>query len=153
MRSNVIRFSNRKRRAWRKQVIAFSFVIGAGVSLGWVAHTALDSPKTATPVASACIADVHDGDTIRTCDGERIRISNIEAPEMRGSPKCRRGGWCDYVLAEQSRDELSAFLASGTVTIDRNGTDRYDRTLATIAVDGKDAGQHLISRSLARPWL
>lgn len=69
----------------------------------------------------------------------------IDAPEMRGSPKCRRGGWCDYALAEQSRDELSAFLASGTVTISRSGTDRYDRTLATVAVNGKDAGEQLIA--------
>jgi len=119
MRSNVIHFPRRKRRAWQQ----FVFVIVAGIGLGWLAHIALKSP---TPVASACIANVHAGDTIRTCEGERIRISNIEAPEMRGSPKCRRGGWCDYALAEQSRDELSAFLASGTVTISRSGTDKYD---------------------------
>ncbi|WP_370584577.1 thermonuclease family protein [Novosphingobium sp. KA1] len=81
-----------------------------------------------------------------------MRISNIEAPEMRGSPKCRREGWCDYALVEQSRDELSAFLTSGTVTIARSGTDKYDRTLATVAVNGQDAGEHLIARSLARPW-
>ncbi|MBO9722995.1 MAG: thermonuclease family protein [Novosphingobium sp.] len=148
MRSNVIHFPRRKHRVWHQ----FAFVIVAGVGLGWIAHIALDRPNTATPVASACIANVHDGDTIRTCDGERIRISNIEAPEMRGSPKCRRGGWCDYALAEQSRDELSAFLASGTVTIARSGTDKYDRTLATVAVNGQDAGEHLIARSLARPW-
>lgn len=114
--------------------------------------TMLARTSTSTLVASACIANVHDGDTIRTCEGERIRISNIEAPEMRGSPKCRGGGWCDYALAEQSRDELSAFLANGTVTIARSRTDRYDRTLATVAVNGKDAGEYLISRSLARPW-
>jgi len=152
MRSNIIRFTHRKRRAWRQQLMSIAFVVVAGGSLGWLAHTFLNDTPASTPLASACIADVHDGDTIRTCEGERIRISNIEAPEMRGSPKCRRGGWCDYALAEQSRDELSAFLASGTVTIARSGTDRYDRTLATVAVNGKDAGEHLIARSLARPW-
>lgn len=148
MRSNVIHFPPRKRSAWQQ----FAFVIVAGVGLGWFAHNALDRPNTATPVASACIANGHDGGTIRTCDGERIRISNIEAPEMHGSPKCRRGGWCDYALAEQSPGELSAFLASGTVTIAQSGTDKYDRTLATVAVNGQDAGEHLIARSLARPW-
>lgn len=153
MRSNFIRFTHRKRRAWRRQATSIVFVIAVGGSLGWAAHTMLGGTSTPTPIASACIADVHDGDTIRTCEGERIRISNIEAPEMRGSPKCRRGGWCDYALAEQSRDELAAFLASGTVTITRNGTDKYDRTLATVAVNGQDAGKHLIARSLARPWL
>ena len=55
--------------------------------------------------ATACIASVHDGDSIRLCSGERIRIANIDAPEMPASPKCQRGrsGWCDYRLAVQSR--------------------------------------------------
>ena len=105
--------------------------------------------------ASLCIANVHDGDTIRSCDGERIRIANIDAPEMRGSPKCRdrrRRGWCDYALATRSRDALATCLAEGRVTIRRQGEDRYGRTLATIAVNGRDAGQYLVDRRLARPW-
>ena len=55
--------------------------------------------------AAVCIANVHDGDIIRLCDGERIRIVNIDAPEMPGSPKCQRGrnGWCDYRLASQTQ--------------------------------------------------
>lgn len=106
-------------------------------------------------VPALCLAAVHDGDTVRSCGGERIRISNIDAPETRGSPKCRRRskhGWCDYALAERSRDSLAAFLASGRVTIRRSGTDRYGRTLATLAVNGRDAGAYLIQQHLARPW-
>ena len=104
--------------------------------------------------AAVCIASVHDGDSIRTCDGERIRIANIEAPEMPGSPKCERGrnGWCDYRLAEQSRDALQALLASGPVRIDRQGRDAYGRTLARVSVNGRDAGSYLISLGLARQW-
>ncbi|KHK89123.1 nuclease [Novosphingobium malaysiense] len=105
---------------------------------------------------SLCIADVHDGDTVRSCEGERIRIENIDAPEMPDSPKCtdrRRSGWCDHALARQTRDELAAFLRRGRVTISRSGTDRYGRTLARLSVDGKDAGRHLVSMGLARPWL
>jgi len=30
---------------------------------------------------------VHDGDTIR-CGSERVRIANIDAPELSDSPKC-----------------------------------------------------------------
>lgn len=104
--------------------------------------------------ASACIASVHDGDSIRTCEGERIRIANIEAPEMPGSPKCERGrrGWCDYQLAEQSRDALTALLASGPVEIVRQGQDAYGRTLARVTVNGQDAGAYLTSQGLARRW-
>lgn len=101
-----------------------------------------------------CIASVHDGDSIRLCDGERIRIANIDAPEMRGSSRCNkgRGGWCDYPLAIRSRDALRAFLASGNVTITRRGKDRYGRTLARISVNGRDAGAYLIDQGLARRW-
>jgi endonuclease YncB( thermonuclease family) len=102
-----------------------------------------------------CLATIHDGDTVRSCAGERIRIANIDAPELRGSPKCRRRqghGWCDYAMAERSRNALAAFLASGRVTVHRIGTDRYGRTLATLAVNGRDAGAYLIQRNLARPW-
>ncbi|MFA7597010.1 MAG: thermonuclease family protein [Novosphingobium sp.] len=102
-----------------------------------------------------CLAYVHDGDTIRLCDGERVRIENIEAPELPDSPKCRdrrRNGWCDYALAERSRDALAAFLGSGTAMMERTGTDRYGRTLARIRVNGKDAGQYLIAQGLAKAW-
>lgn len=104
--------------------------------------------------AAICIANVHDGDSIRLCDGERIRIANIDAPEMRGSSRCDRGrgGWCDYDLAIRSRDALRAFLASGNVTITRLGQDRYGRTLAHVSVNGRDAGAYLIGLGMAKRW-
>ena len=120
---------------------------------GWSGLASTNAVTYATP--ALCIANVHDGDTIRTCEGERVRIENIDAPEMSGSPKCedpRRQGWCDYALAERSRDELASFLAGGPVVISRNGTDRYGRTLATLTVNGNDAGDHLVSMGLARVW-
>ncbi|MBG6118770.1 endonuclease YncB(thermonuclease family) [Sphingobium sp. JAI105] len=109
-------------------------------------------------VAALCVGSVHDGDTIRTCAGERIRIANIDAPEMRGSPKCQdrrrrgRAGWCDFPLAIRSRDALAAFLQTGPAQIERSGVDRYGRTLATISVGGRDAGDHLIAKGFARRW-
>lgn len=105
--------------------------------------------------AALCVGSVHDGDTIRTCSGERIRIANIDAPELPGSPKCqdrRRQGWCDYRLAVSSRDALAALLATGPVRIQRRGQDRYGRTLATLSVNGHDAGEYLIAQGLARRW-
>jgi endonuclease YncB( thermonuclease family) len=114
-------------------------------------------------LSAACIARVHDGDTIRTCAGERIRLENIDAPELRGSERCsaynrrrlahgKNPAWCDFALGEQSRDALATFLAAGPVRIRRNGTDRYGRTLATLSVNGRDAGRYLITLGLARRW-
>ncbi len=113
--------------------------------------------------AALCIASVHDGDTIRTCEGERIRLVGIDAPELKGSARCtaasqrrlassRNPAWCDYQLGLRSRDALSAFLGTGKATIARRGQDKYGRTLATLSVNGYDAGHYLISQGLARPW-
>ena len=142
-------------------IVGVGLVAGGGLGLtpsnwlpsGWTGFANTTASANASP--SLCVANVHDGDTIRTCTGERVRIENIDAPEMPGSPKCedpRRNGWCDYALAERSRDELASFLADGPVTISRDGTDRYGRTLARLSVNGRDAGDHLVSTGLARVW-
>ena len=98
---------------------------------------------------------VHDGDTIR-CGRERVRIANIDAPELPNSPKCqdrrRSYAWCDFVAGKASREALVRLLSRGRVTIERRGTDPYGRTLATVSVNGVDAGDYLIAQGLARPW-
>ena len=98
---------------------------------------------------------IHDGDTIR-CGQERVRIANIDAPELQGSPRCdkRRGtdDWCDYAAGEAARAALARLFARGPVLIERLGTDRYGRTLAAVTVNGTDAGAYLIGRGLARAW-
>lgn len=134
--------------------LAVSGLLGVGILCRGGTMDGLFTKANAAE-ASLCIAGVHDGDTIRTCRGERIRIENIDAPELPGSPKCtdrRRQGWCDYALAQKSRDALASFLASGPVSISRSGTDKYGRTLARLAVNGQDAGSYLVALGLARPW-
>ena len=106
--------------------------------------------------ATLCAAPiVHDGDSIR-CGAERIRIANIEAPELPGSPKCqprpRPYAWCDYAAGYAARDALRGLLASGPVTIERTGIDPYGRTLARVRVGKVDAGAWLVAKGLARRW-
>lgn len=112
----------------------------------------------------ACVARVSDGDTIRLCSGERVRLMGIDAPELVGSERCstksrarlagsRNPSWCDYSKAERSRAALARFIARGTVRVERHGLDRYRRTLARVTVNGRDAGEWLISLGLARPWM
>jgi micrococcal nuclease len=112
--------------------------------------------------ATLCVSlTVHDGDTIR-CGDERIRIENIDAPELPGSSRCssqsrqRLAGsknppWCDYALAYKSRDALAALLR-GRVMIERTGVDQYGRTIARVSANGRDAGSYLVSQRLARWW-
>lgn len=98
---------------------------------------------------------VHDGDSIR-CGRERIRLVNIDAPELPDSPKCkdyrRSYAWCDFDARYRSRDALRGFLSRGKVMIERAGVDRYGRTLASVTVNGQDAGAYLVSVGLARWW-
>ena len=106
--------------------------------------------------AALCLSpSVHDGDTIR-CGRERVRIANNDAPELPDSPKCqdrrRSYAWCDFTAGEASRAALVRFVSRGRVMITRLGTDAYGRTLATISVNGVDAGDYLIAQGLAKPW-
>lgn len=92
---------------------------------------------------------VWDGDSIRlglASEAEAVRIFNIDAPEIAGQ--------CAYEtnLAQQSKNRLAELLAGRRVVIDRQGTDRYGRTLAAVTVNGVDAGDALVSEELARTW-
>lgn len=105
---------------------------------------------------SACPSiSVHDGDTIR-CGRERVRLADIDAPELAGSPRCEgwraARSWCDDALARRSRDALRAFLATGHIELRRQGQDKYGRTLATVSVNGVSAGARLVELGLARPY-
>lgn len=92
---------------------------------------------------------VWDGDSIRlglTSEAEAIRILNIDAPEI--------GGQCAYEvdLAQQSKSRLAELMNGQQIVIQRQGVDGYGRTLATISVNGVDAGDVLVSEGFARKW-
>lgn len=93
-------------------------------------------------------AIVIDGDTFRL-GSERIRISNIDAPEMPGGAKCD----AEANLALLAKDRLSGLLKPGdSLSITRQGVDRYGRTLALVAVNGGDVGLAMIEARLAIKW-
>lgn len=88
---------------------------------------------------------VVDGDTF-WIKGEKVRIAGIDAPEMRGR--------CAYEsrLAIVSRDRLLVLLNSGSFRLNREGEDRYGRTLAVVTLNGRSVGDTLVSEGLARTW-
>jgi endonuclease YncB( thermonuclease family) len=55
-------------------------------------------------------------------------------------------------LARQAKIRLAEILQGRRVEILRQGTDRYDRTLAAIRVEGRDVGDILVAEGLARTW-
>lgn len=121
-------------------------------------------PEGATGVREA-MAEPHaigririiDGDTFEMA-GETIRIANIDAPERAPRSRCQ----AEAALAEVARQELDGLLGASwagphgsTVlpTIERDGRDRYGRTLARVrSVKGEDVGEALIARNAAVRW-
>lgn len=89
---------------------------------------------------------VIDGDTI-IVRGESIRLLGINAPELTG--KCRE----ENVRALRARSRLMKLIEAARIDIDRNGFDRYRRTLATVSVAGTDLGHVLMREGLARKWV
>jgi micrococcal nuclease len=91
---------------------------------------------------------VFDGDTF-TLGGERIRIADIDTPELR-TPVCD----AEKRLARLARLRLAQLLGDGSaVTLERRPLpDRYGRTLARVTVNGRDVSAVLIREGLAAPW-
>lgn len=106
---------------------------------------------------------VIDGDTFWYA-GVKHRIANIDAPDMPGEGRCtrqnivrlrasRNPAWCNGALYVRSRAALASFLGQGKVDIQRVGMDQYGRVLATVSVNGRDAGEWMVGTGLARRWV
>jgi len=87
-----------------------------------------------------------DGDTV-LLSGERIRIANVDAPEVRLA-QCES----EARLGRLATDRLRGLLIEGTAVVRREGEDRFGRTLARISVNGRDVGDLLVNEGLARRW-
>jgi len=89
-------------------------------------------------LASVFIASCYDGDTCRTNTGERIRLACIDTPELRGKH-------ANPQPAMAARDYLRSLVVGREVSIRRITTDRYDRTVAELFVDGTNVQQQLVA--------
>ncbi|MDX2277058.1 MAG: thermonuclease family protein [Hyphomonadaceae bacterium] len=92
-----------------------------------------------------------DGDTIeRRTTGERIRLANVDTAETGNRAQCR----AELAHGEDAKLRVQDLLrAAARVEVEPIGrTDAYGRTIAVVAVDGRDLGEVLIAESLARPW-
>ena len=93
-------------------------------------------------ILASCFAV--DGDTLR-CDGERIRLVGIDAPEIHGCPNYRR---CVPGDGNASKRSLEAMMG-GRISVQRVGHDRYGRTLAQVYVGGRNLACEQIRRGQA----
>lgn len=92
---------------------------------------------------------VIDGDTFRL-DGERIRLADIDAPEI-FSPQCSQ----ERAIGIQAKQELLALLNDGQFTLARyqgDERDAYGRRLWAVERGGRSVGTLLVEKGLARRW-
>lgn len=121
-----------------RPALLFALALATGVVAGVAA---------AQDIVSGDAIIVIDGDTVALPGGERIRLVEIDAPESFRSS-------CDAELVAglAAKEALRALLAGRRVTIERNGLDRYRRTLARLITPAGDVGAALLRAGHALPY-
>jgi micrococcal nuclease len=106
-------------------------------------------PVTGCGSGSACgpragtVSRVIDGDTIELADGQRVRYLMIDTPES-------TGGATDCYGSE-AKAYNAALVQDRQVNLryDQECTDRYDRLLAYVQVDGADVNLRMVQQGYA----
>ncbi len=123
----------------KKRLLAALLAGAAGGAYFW---EGTERPRTYP--AGVCRAV--DGDTLE-CAGARIRLVDIDAPELNGQ--------CAAEIQMAERAKLAAMIALATAPAHvepRRGKDKYGRLLARVTLDGADLGATLVAQRLARPY-
>ena len=95
---------------------------------------------------TATVAVVNDGDTLRTTSGRRIRLVQIDAPELK-----------DDCFGKAALAALRALTPKGAQIIlerdpELDATDRYGRQLRYVFADGTNVNVALVRRGAASPY-
>ena len=118
-----------------------AIILGGLIALFLVIFTVLTVASAAEPLMVAV-----DGDTIYLGE-EKVRIVGLDAPETyqaRCDSERRRG--------HRATAHLRYLLDAGHVAIQRQGRDRYGRTLARVYVGGRDVARLMIEAGHAVPY-
>lgn len=123
----------------------------AAVALGAAGCGEPASSPTPTGVSAetgeaATVAYVNDGDTLRTTTGRRVRLVQIDAPELYGD--------CYGKAALVALRRLAPKGARVTLVRDPalDATDRYGRRLRYVFVSGRNVNVALVREGAASPY-
>jgi micrococcal nuclease len=125
---------------------AAGIVIPLGVVVGGCGGNADPPPALETSREKAIVDYVNDGDTLRTTDGRRIRLVQIDAPELHGD-----------CYGKAALAALRRLTPAGTrIRLVRDprldATDRYGRELRYVLVAGSNVNVALVRRGAASPY-
>ncbi len=99
----------------------------------------------ASPVRAQQIS-VSDGDTL-VVNGERIRLSGIDAPE--NGQTCLDRAGIEYDCSMLATMALEELVIGKSIECRSEARDRYGRTLAACYVEGRDVGAQMVRQGWA----
>lgn len=144
-------YRRRRRPRFRPKAAELRISLWSGLLGGLLIFNALPvQPGDATPaalVSAPGTVRVIDGDTFDQ-GGERIRIADIDTPELRG--QCA----AEIRLALAAKARLRALLDAAPFELRRLGRDedRHGRKLRVVVRHGRSLGDVLVGEGLARTW-
>ncbi|WP_083554990.1 thermonuclease family protein [Novosphingobium sp. NDB2Meth1] len=129
---DVVRFRKgpKKRGSNLKLLVFLGLFFSTAAGILW----ALDH-RSGQATIDCRTASVIDGDTF-SCDGVRIRLAGIDAPELPGH--CRPGRRCAPGDPYASTEHLRKLLQAAPVECRKIDTDSYGRTVARCTADHID---------------
>jgi endonuclease YncB( thermonuclease family) len=119
-------------------VLLFAGLVGVA---NWI------SPHESLTADGCTLNYVYDGDTVALdcAEGRKTaRLMGLDTPETKDF-----GCTAEKALGDEATLRLRALAASGEVTFDGNGYDKYGRVLAVMKIDGTDVSKTLINEGLA----
>lgn len=128
------------------RLIGVVAVFGLSMAGASAPIAAAEMPKMKMCSGYVRITCVVDGDTL-WFEGEKIRIKDLDTPEI-SKADCPE----ELKLAADATSMLIDLLNKGDWTIRRDGKDRFERTLATISVDGESVAKSMIAAGVAIEW-
>ena len=135
----------------RRAAIAARVILGLGASLAVYACGPKETlprvaPAPATPPPLAIRVRVLNGDVL-IVDQVSLRLANAYAPQPIPYAHC----WAEALAAKASARAVNALVADARDIAVRTTPDRdeFNRTLAYVALDGRDVGDTLYGEGLA----
>ena len=121
-----------------------------GALLALVLVASACEPAPGEEGGSACgptggvVERVVDGDTVDLSDGTRLRLLLVDTPETTGGKNECYGAEATAFLKQQVLGQ------NVSVSYDTECTDKYDRLLAYISVEGREINKIMVERGFAK---
>ena len=93
---------------------------------------------------SSSLVSVTDGDTVRLANGQGVRLTGFNTPEI-FSPKCEK----EKQLGLKAKTRLTALVRAGAQLTLTGSSCAYGRACGTLVVHGENVGDILIREGLA----